>query len=228
MVGTYRFVDYGVAQERWHERYVLRVVEGQTCVMLTSDGDVLRETLDSFPFRQDVHGTSAHNLPVPLGKNQGHPAYLFERAVSDAKARSLEGKVELEAKKTGATKFDIGGDAPSKSEAPSSPATPKNRITGTSAPRSKTPPSAKAPVAGAFDRVGPHADPAGESAWLVARDSDLGAEIDLEVGCMVSLGRRCLFYDKALVRAVECVPVAEVADFAKNKKKTKKKKKKKK
>ena len=67
------FVDCGVAREPWHERFVLWVVEGQTCVVLTPDGEILRETLDSPPFRQVVHGTWAHNLPVPLGKKQGHP-----------------------------------------------------------------------------------------------------------------------------------------------------------
>ena len=87
--------DYGVAKEPWHARFVLRVVEGQTCVGLTPDGEVLRETLGSPPFRQVIHGTSAHNLPVPLGKKQGHPVYRFERAVSDARARSLEDKAEL-------------------------------------------------------------------------------------------------------------------------------------
>ena len=67
VVGTYMFVFYGVAKEPWHERFALRVVEGQTCVVLTPDGEVLRETLDSPPFRQVVHGSSAHNLPIPLG-----------------------------------------------------------------------------------------------------------------------------------------------------------------
>ena len=168
VVGTYMFVDDGVAKEPWHERYVLRVVGGQTCVVLTPDGEVLRETLDSPPFRQVVHGTSAHNLPVRMGKKQGHPVYRFERAVSDAKARSLEDKDELEAKKTGATRFDIGGDSPSKSEAPSSPATPRTRINDKSSSRSKTAPSAKASAAGAFGRVAPPADPGGDGAWLAA------------------------------------------------------------
>ena len=41
VVGTYMFVDYGVAREPWHERFVLKVVEGHRCVVLTADGEVL-------------------------------------------------------------------------------------------------------------------------------------------------------------------------------------------
>ena len=142
--GTYMFVDYGVAKEPWHERFVLRVVEEQTCVVLTPDGEVLRETQDSPPFRQVVHATSAHNLPVLLGRKQDHPVYRFERAVSDARSCSLEDKIDLESKKSCVSKFDIG--SLSKSDAPSSPATPRLRITSKSPPaKGKTPPTTKSP-----------------------------------------------------------------------------------
>ena len=48
-VGAYAFVDYGVAAEPWHERYIAGVVDGQKCVCVTPDLDVIEEVLYAPP-----------------------------------------------------------------------------------------------------------------------------------------------------------------------------------
>ena len=46
LVGTYLFVAGG---EPWHERYVVKVIHGHDAIVLTPNGDVIRESFDVLP-----------------------------------------------------------------------------------------------------------------------------------------------------------------------------------
>ena len=69
-VGTYAFVDYGVAEEPWHERFVVKVVKDHKCVCITPDELVLEENLNVPPRRQKVapHKKTLSG-PIPVDTN---------------------------------------------------------------------------------------------------------------------------------------------------------------
>ena len=83
-----------MAAEPWHERYVAGVLDGQKCVCVTPDLDIVEEVLDVPPFRLVFMGTEAHTLPAMLGKPKGHPVYRFDRGLSAAELRGLQADID--------------------------------------------------------------------------------------------------------------------------------------
>ena len=145
--GTYLFVDYGVAAEPWHERYVLKVIHGYEAIALTPDGEVIREKFDVPPIRQVVFWSEVHVPPPPFGKPRGHPVYRFERAVSASKVKGLSAEIDEMA---GQQKEKPPDEVDSFTPKTGSHSTPKQRVSGKSAP------------AVVLGKAKPPADPAGE------------------------------------------------------------------
>ena len=52
----------------------------------------------------------------------------------------------------------------------------------------------------------------GEGAWLIADGKNVGAEVDLDIGCMVNLGKQALYYDKEFMQQVLWTPIPRLRE----------------
>ena len=99
IAGRFMFVDYGVAGEPWHERWVFEVLENRHAVIVTPDHEVYVEVMqvDKRCFRNmRICAAGARALPSDLGDNKGQPVYRFKSAIMPhsvvAKAKRLYDK----------------------------------------------------------------------------------------------------------------------------------------
>ena len=201
-------MDYGVAAEPWHERYVAGVLEGQKCVCVTPDHDVVEEVLDVPPFRQVFMGSEAHTLPAMLGKPKGHPVYRFDRGISAAELRGLQPEID----KAMGVSVDEAEDEDEEEEEEEEVDTPPARKPARRAPVKKRPDE----CFGGEGRWPPM--PAGKGVWLLAEGPDIGKEVDLVTGVMVCLGRRGLYTASTEVLEICWIPLAELPEHVKKKK----------
>ena len=203
-VGIYAFVDYGVAAEPWHERYVAGVLDGQKCVCVTPDLDIVEKVLDVPPFRQVFMGTEAHTLPAMLGRPKGHPVYRFDRGLSAAELRGLQPDIDeaMGVPEEGAA----SEDEEEEEEEVDPPPVPR--------PARKIPVKTKADERFSGGGRWPPS-PAGKGVWLLAEGPDIGKEVDLVAGVMVCLGRRGLYTAATEVLEICWIPLAELPEHSK-------------
>ena len=149
-------------------------MEGQKCVCVTPDLDVIEEVLDAPPFGQVIIGTEAHTLPATLGKPKGHPVYRFDRGLSAAELRGLQPEINK------AMGVPEGGPASEEEEEeeeevdPNPVRQPAKRATVKKKP---------AELSGGEGRLPPA--PVGKGVWLLAEGPDIGKEVDIVTGVMV-------------------------------------------
>ena len=193
-----------MAAEPWHERYVAGVLDGQKCVCVTPDLDIVEEVLDVPPFRQVFMGTEAHTLPAMLGKPKGHPVYRFDRGLSAAELRGLQPDID---EAMGAPEEGAGSeDEEEEEEEVDPPPVPR--------PARKIPVKTKADERFSGGGRWPPA-PAGKGVWLLAEGPDIGKEVDLVAGVMVCLGRRGLYTAATEVLEICWIPLAELPEHTK-------------
>ena len=192
-------MDYGVAAEPWHERYVAGIVEGQKCVCVTPDLEIIEEVLDVPPFRQVIIGTEAHTLPATLGKPKGHPVYRFDRGLTATELRGLRPEIDK------AMEVPDGAPAEEEEEEEEEEVDPKPiKKPAVRASVKKKP----ADFSGGEGRWPPA--PIGKGVWLLAEGPDIGKEVDLVTGVMVCLGRRGLYTAASDVLEICWIPLAEL------------------
>ena len=83
IAGRFMFVDYGVAGEPWHERWIFEVLENRHAVIVTPDHEVYVEVMqvDKRCFRNmRMCAAGARALPTDLGDNKGQPGYRVKPA----------------------------------------------------------------------------------------------------------------------------------------------------
>ena len=71
------YLDYGVAGEPWHERWVAYHIGGRDYIVITPDLDVYVETLAVPPLRNLRLGSDGRRLPDDLGARFRQPVYRF-------------------------------------------------------------------------------------------------------------------------------------------------------
>ena len=74
-------MDYGVAEEPWHERFIFEVVENRYCVVITPDYDVYVEVMQVGPSllrNMRLCAAGARCVPPGLGSAYRHPCYRFD------------------------------------------------------------------------------------------------------------------------------------------------------
>ena len=84
IAGRFMFVDYGVAGEPWHERWVFEVLENRHAVIVTPDHEVYVEVMqvDKRCFRNmRICAAGSRALPNDLGAARGQPVYRFKPAI---------------------------------------------------------------------------------------------------------------------------------------------------
>ena len=91
---TFAYLDYGVAGEPWHERWLAHHVRDSDYVVITPDHDVYVETIAVPPLRNLRVGRGPGRLlPDDLGARHRQPVYRFSGgAIPDevqAEARAL-------------------------------------------------------------------------------------------------------------------------------------------
>jgi hypothetical protein len=86
----YLFVDYGVAEEPWHERLLLkRLADTLDFVILTPDLDMYVETISAPPLDAIRICGPERALPVGLGARNGQPVHRFSEVPSAAALKKL-------------------------------------------------------------------------------------------------------------------------------------------
>ena len=121
------FVDYGVAKEPWHERYVYAVLENKHCVVITPDYDVYVDVLQvgkGLYRNLRMCAAGARALPADLGVARGQPVYRFNTHIIPTKTMAAAKKLFDKEKGTprlplqdgDAGGDDDGGDEPSDEE----------------------------------------------------------------------------------------------------------------
>ena len=81
ITGRFMYVDYGVAGEPWHERFIFEVLENRHCVVITPDYDVYVEVMQvgGGCFRNmRLCAEGSRGVPPGLGSANGQPCYRFD------------------------------------------------------------------------------------------------------------------------------------------------------
>ena len=194
-----------MAAEPWHERYVAGVVAGQKCICVTPDLEVIEEVLDAPPRRQVIMGTEAHTLPATLGKPKGHPVYRFDRGLSAAELRGAQPEID---KAMGVPEAEEESEEEEEEEE-------EDEVEPRPARKPARAPAKKKPAGHTGGEGKWPAKPDGEGAWLLAEGPDIGKEVDLVAGVMVSLGKRGLYTVSAEVLEIAWIPLDELPAHAK-------------
>jgi hypothetical protein len=86
----YLFVDYGVAGEPWHERFLLkRLAGGSDYIILTPVNDMYRKTLAAPPLDAIRACGPSRSLPLGRGARAGQPVHRLADAPSPAKLKRV-------------------------------------------------------------------------------------------------------------------------------------------
>ena len=99
VTGRFMFVDYGMAEEPWHERFIFEVLENRYCVVITPDYDAYVEVMQVGPSlirNMRLCAAGARAVPLGLGSAYRQPCYRFDSHI-------IPHSVMLEAKKL----FDV-------------------------------------------------------------------------------------------------------------------------
>ena len=81
ITGRFMYVDYGVAGEPWHERFIFEVLENRHCVVITPDYDVYVEVMQvgGGCFRNmRLFAEGSRGVSPGLGSLNGQPCYRFD------------------------------------------------------------------------------------------------------------------------------------------------------
>ena len=95
-------MDYGVAGEPWHERYVFSVLENKHAVVITPDYDVHVEVIQVGKdlFRNlRMCPAGSRNVPAGLGAAKGQTVYRFSSHIIPHKAMAMAQKLHDKEKK---------------------------------------------------------------------------------------------------------------------------------
>ena len=83
------YLDYGVEEEPWHERFIVDFAAGSDWLVLTPDGDLYVETIAVPPLSGVRIGPGDWRLPAGLGSARGQPVYRFRERPTEAGLRAL-------------------------------------------------------------------------------------------------------------------------------------------